>query len=245
MGINMRPYLYATRRPLVVYGAGFLGDASLDAFARFGIRADALCDSDPAKHGQWLHGLTVSASEAALAKFPGANVYIAVASPHVPEIRARLLRMGVAEERIFSEPINQTYSDFFRPAGYSVNPFGDLHRFGASLADNASLILFRLRYRHWVLGDRPENPEAEPDSVPEDLPFFPNATTMADALESDADFAADRGVGFEFDNGDFLAARNIFALRGLDSERRFLLRPGCELRRTRFLAMPGDAPHES
>lgn len=255
---DARQYLKYSHLPLAIYGAGRAAEKLLEAnFPWAGLSIDAVCDSDPAKCGQLFYGFEILSPESLVHNFPDANIILAISAVYEAEVCSTLRSLGVREDRIFAyNQVCDTAS--FPPAEFSVFPFLDLYKFAWRLADNASKELFRLRYRHWLLGDRPGNPRSRllpPIPLPimaggQALPSsgqailrYADASDLCCAVDRHGEDLGRRNILLEFENCDLLAARAFFALAHFRPEAAFLLREGAAANVTRFWSLARELAH--
>ncbi len=241
---DARRYVKYSHLPLAMYGAGGTAEVLWQYLPWSGVRIQAVCDRDPAKRGKLFHGLTILGPEELVQKYPAANIAIAVVDAHSQDVRAFLVSLGVREDRLFERKDLFDVLAPIDPLEFSLCPHLDLYRFINRLADEESKTLFRLRYRHWLLGDRPDNPGRR---IKRD---FPGVARYADSSELCCDLdrtGAALGGGdliLEFDNDDALARRVFFAVLRYRPDGAFRFRPGSEKGRTRFLSSGKNSRHD-
>lgn len=254
--IRMRYFL--SRRPLIMYGAGGGGLVCAVHIVYTGTRIDAICDNDKQKWGRSMLGVPIMSPEEALSLYPDADVHISALGQNAAEIRAHLLDMGVAPERIVVENA-MSYFIWQTQRSFSVDRFADLFALGDRLADAQSRDLFRRLYRNWLLGDRQENRgtrampqlplsvvEHSYDPLPEaGAILYSDAETACDALAYWREEAGRRETAVCFSNADGERFAYIaFMLLYHQPGSRFYLREGSECSSFRLFVLHRDVDHE-
>lgn len=209
------------------------------------VRFDAFCDTDPAKHGKTLLGVPIVSPEKLPERYPDANVALTVSERFTDEIASKLGGLGVLPGRIFPSPSRSLYPRYRIP-GYSVDMFRDTYDLRELFPGRESQSLFRLRYRHWVLGDRPENPGTASREGREGIVFYESPEIVRDVFEQWEDTRIFGDVAVEFSNDDACLPPRIFAATAFYfPTRRFRLRFGSAADKTVFYACEEKETHAS
>lgn len=241
-GFDQIQNFYLSHRPLILYGAGMEGDIYANYLKTFGIGIDAFCDGDPGKHGKIFHDVRIVTPEELVVRYSGANIAVTVSAQFIPEITERLKGLGVEAERIFTD--TQQYLNYtHRVRDFSVNISADLFRFQPRLADEESRGLFRLRYRHWLLGDRPHN-DADGGWLFESIRHYDNAETFCDQMDRIGTDAIKGDQAVEFANDDSLfPPRMLFGIAYYRPKNRLYLRSGKDIAHTLLISLGEVSRH--
>lgn len=236
---DIREYLYQSWRPLVGYGAGGYAIFSRRIIRSHAIGFTALADRDPAKWGRTLCGIPVISPRELQTRYADANVFLVVGDHNLESARSDVLALGIPGERLFS---GMKWMHLFlrRSHRYSLNQYGDLLAFERLLPDAESRAIFRMRYRHWLLGDRLENHGVGP-AISEGYRVYRDAGRLCDEIDRWGKDALSGDIAFEFDNDDGrFAPRAMMGLGFYRGESGFRLGPGTARRRTRLLVHGGE-----
>jgi glycosyltransferase involved in cell wall biosynthesis len=95
-------------RRVGIFGAGEGGRKVLDAILTLGCRLEWLSDNNPKTHGRTRGGIEVIAAD----RIPSSPVdLIVIGSAHRDAIRAQLIAMGIAPERVIAPDVSQSEAD--------------------------------------------------------------------------------------------------------------------------------------
>lgn len=240
-------------RPILLYGAGNFGGQTLSLMESLGIQVLGFLDSDANRHNTTHIGKPIFPFDTNDINIRECNIVLTMLGGQHLGLTSFLEKLGVPLSQVFTNCLA-----WYQPPAFEITNIPDLDRhlnlysLSRHLVDTESARLFKLRYRHMVLGDSPQNPPSPTHvdchdgivawhSSAHQPVFYPNSGALWWDLLHRWQELCNNELRVEFDNSDSFFWRIPFFLLNVDPGYCFVLRPGSTTGRTRFCTCPGSS----